>query len=125
MGGDFIILGSHIFLSCFFTTFSFPFNIWPWDKTLTKKVRFVYVQYRFHSEHLVKNVDFFRKHRDEKTKQCKITNIFKKSTLSIEDGQLVSYYLSLIIAKQGLPHTIKDKTFIPVFKTVMEKIDSL
>ena len=48
--------------------------------------------------------------------------MFKKSTQSIEYGQLVSYYLSLIVAKQGLPHTIGDKTFIPVLKTALEKV---
>ena len=48
--------------------------------------------------------------------------MFKKSTQSIDDGQLASYYLSLIIAKQGLPHTIGEKTFIPVLKTVLEKV---
>ena len=32
--------------------------------------------------------------------------MFKKFTQSIEDGQLASYYMSLIVAKQGLPHTI-------------------
>ena len=49
--------------------------------------------------------------------------MFKKSTQSIRDGQLASYYLFLIVAKQGLPHTIgKKKTFIPVLKTVLEKV---
>ena len=40
--------------------------------------------------------------------------MFKKSTKSVVDGQLASYYLSLIVAKQGLPHTIGKKNFIPV-----------
>ena len=49
--------------------------------------------------------------------------MFKKSTQSIEDGQLASYFLFLIVAKQGLSHTIgKKKTFIPVLKTVLEKV---
>ena len=48
--------------------------------------------------------------------------MFKKSTQSIEDGQLASYYLSLIVAKQGLPHTIGEKTFISFLKTVLETI---
>ena len=59
---------------------------------------------------------FFRKRQDEKTKQYKITNMFKKSTQSIEDGQLAYYYLSLIVAKQELSHTIREKRFIPVLK---------
>ena len=48
--------------------------------------------------------------------------MFKKSTQSIEGGQLASYYLSIIVAKQGLSHTIGEKTFIPVLKTVVEKV---
>ena len=43
--------------------------------------------------------------------------MFKISTQSIDDGQLASYYLSLIVPKQGLPHTIGETTFIPVLKS--------
>ena len=75
-----------------------------------------------HSEHLDKDLEFFRKRREERTKQGKITNMFKKSAQSKDDGQLASYYLSLIIAKHGLPHSIGEKTFIPVLKTVLEKV---
>ena len=115
MGGNFSILGSHKFftfyhviLLIFSLPFSLPLNIWPWGKTLTKKVHFVYVKYRFHSKHVDKNIEFLRKRRDKK-KQCKTTKMFKKFTQSIEDGQLASYYMSLIVAKQGLPHTIGEK----------------
>ena len=76
-----------------------------------------------HSEHKDKDEEFFRKRRDERRrKQRKITNMFKSNTQSIEDGQLASYYLSLIVAKQGLPHTIGEKAFIPVIRTVLEKV---
>ena len=80
------------------------------------------MKYRFHSEYVDKNVEFFRKRRDEKTKQCKITNMFKKSTQSIEDGQLASYYMFLIVALQGLSHTFGEKTFISVLKRFVEKV---
>ena len=75
-----------------------------------------------HSEHLDKGEEFFRKRLDERKKQRKITNLFKRNTQSNEDGQLASYYLSLIVAKQGLPHTIGEKAFIPVIRTVLEKV---
>ena len=50
-----------------------------------------------HSEHLYKDVEFFRKRRNERTKQRKITNIFTISTQRNVDGQLAFYYLSLIV----------------------------
>ena len=40
----------------------------------------------------------------------------------IRDVQLASNSLSLIIAKQGLPHNIEEKTFITFLKTVLEKV---
>ena len=90
-GGDFTILGSHkifTFYLIILLIFSLQLNTWPWGKTLTRKVYFVYVKY---SEKVDKNIEFFRKRRDEKTKQCKITKMFKKFTLSIEDGQLAFF----------------------------------
>ena len=77
---------------------------------------------RVHSEHANKDEIFFRKRRDDRIKQRRITNMFKRFTQSIEDGQLASYYMSLISAKQGLPHTIGEKAFIPVIRTVLEKV---
>ena len=75
-----------------------------------------------HSEHKDKDEAFFRKLRDAKNNQTQITSMFKRSTQNIDDGVLTSYYLSLIIAKQGLPHTIGEKAFIPAIRTVLEKV---
>jgi len=75
-----------------------------------------------HSEHKDKDEAFFRKLRDAKKNQTQITSMFKRSTQNIDDGVLTSYYLSLIIAKQGLPHTIGEKAFLPAIRTVLEKV---
>ena len=43
--------------------------------------------------------------------------MFKRNRQNIDDGVLTSYYLSLIIAKQGLP-----QAFIPAIKTVLDRV---
>ena len=48
--------------------------------------------------------------------------MFKSSTQNIDDGVYSSYYLSLIVAKQGLPHIIGGKAFIPTIRTVLYRV---
>ena len=53
--------------------------------------------------------------------QLKITSMFKRSTRNIDDGVSASYYLSLIIAKHGLPHIIGEKASIPAIRPVLDR----
>ena len=75
-----------------------------------------------HKEHKDKDEAFFRKRRNQKKNQTQITSMFKRNRQNIDDGVLTSYYLSLIIAKQGLPHTIGEKAFIPAIRTVLDRV---
>ena len=70
-----------------------------------------------HKEHKDKDEAFFRKRRNQKKNQTQITSMFKRNRQNIDDGVLTSYYLSLIIAKQGLP-----QAFIPAIKTVLDRV---
>ena len=76
---------------------------------------------KVHPEHQDKDEAFLRKRRDEKMNQPKITSMFKRSTQNIDDGVSASYYLSLIIAKHGLPHIIGEKAFIPAIRPVLDR----
>ena len=88
------------------------------DKILSNEsMRPSKLKYRLENLHKDKDEAFFRKRRDQKKNQAQITSMFKRSRQNIDDGVLTSYYLSLIIAKQGLP-----QAFIPAIKTVLDRV---
>ena len=48
--------------------------------------------------------------------------MIKRSTQDIEERVLTSYYLSLIIAQQGLHHATGKNMFNPVIRIVLDKV---